>query len=143
MFTVWRPGTGQELWVTDGTGGGGTRLLRDVRAGPASSRTDRRSEFPRHVFRVADQLLFEADDGIHGAELHRIALADFGGAVASPIGSGCGAALTTRGVPRLGARFELTVQGAPNSWAGLFAGAEPSFGGRDPTASCTSSIRRQ
>lgn len=55
---------GIELWITDGTPEG-TRLLRDVYPGPASSD-------PRLApTATGGVLLFAADDGIHGRELWR------------------------------------------------------------------------
>jgi len=54
---------GTELWVTDGTAAG-TRLVRDVRPGPATSEIA--------SLGVAGGILyFGADDGVHGHELWR------------------------------------------------------------------------
>ena len=51
---------GLELWTSDGTEAG-TRLVRDVAPGPASSS-------PSALAAVGDRLLFAADDGAHGIE---------------------------------------------------------------------------
>jgi ELWxxDGT repeat protein len=53
--------SGSELWITDGTKTG-TRLLKDINPGPASSS-------PHWMTRWRDRVFFRADDGIHGAEL--------------------------------------------------------------------------
>lgn len=52
---------GRELWISDGTGAG-TRLLQDLRPGPASSN-------PEHLTKVGDLVYFTADDGATGREL--------------------------------------------------------------------------
>jgi ELWxxDGT repeat protein len=58
---------GEELWRTDGSAAG-TQLVRDI--GPASEQTDG-SGAPRGLAAVGGQLLFAADDGVHGRELWR------------------------------------------------------------------------
>lgn len=52
---------GGELWRSDGTAGG-TRLVRDIRPGPLSSRAQSLRAF-------GGRLYFAADDGVHGLEL--------------------------------------------------------------------------
>jgi ELWxxDGT repeat protein len=54
---------GTELWVSDGTRRG-TRLVRDIRPGPASSS-------PRKLTAHDDDLLFLANDGVHGLQVWR------------------------------------------------------------------------
>ncbi len=50
-----------ELWASDGTAAG-TRLLRDIRPGPAPSE-------PKGFTKLGTKVLFAADDGVHGREL--------------------------------------------------------------------------
>ena len=52
---------GRELWSTDGSPGG-TRMVRDIRAGVAGS-------MPESLTRVGNRLFFTAADGSHGREL--------------------------------------------------------------------------
>jgi ELWxxDGT repeat protein len=54
---------GAELWVTDGTSEG-TRMVRDIYPGIASSD-------PRHLTELRNIVFFEADDGFNGRELWR------------------------------------------------------------------------
>ena len=54
---------GTELWVSDGSRKG-TRLLRDVNPGRASSR-------PRGLTVDGSNLLFVANDGVHGVQIWR------------------------------------------------------------------------
>jgi len=54
---------GTELWVTDGSPAG-TRMVRDIRPGPLSSR-------PSALGAFGGQVYFGADDGMHGHELWR------------------------------------------------------------------------
>lgn len=70
---------GDELWVTDGTWAG-TRMVADI--APVDAR-------PRSVVRAGNRLVFTADDGRVGNELHAIELVDLGEHVAEPVGSGC------------------------------------------------------
>lgn len=51
---------GRELFVTDGTTSG-TRLLQDIRPGPASSELC-------NFMAWGDDIFFSADDGVHGPE---------------------------------------------------------------------------
>ncbi len=74
-FTVVEDGTvyfvaddathGKELWKSDGTTTG-TRLVRDINPGPASSNTGY-----LHAAVIGNTLYFDADDGVHGHELWR------------------------------------------------------------------------
>jgi ELWxxDGT repeat protein len=66
---------GPELWVSDGTAAG-TRLALDILPGPGGAldrdRLPGQGNFPRRPFVVlGGNVYFEADDGVHGAELWR------------------------------------------------------------------------
>lgn len=61
VFTAEDRASGRELWVTDGTATG-TRLLKDVAVGRASSD-------PGELTVVGSRLFFSADDGVNGREL--------------------------------------------------------------------------
>ena len=54
-------GSGDELWITDGTAPG-TNLVRDIKVGEGNS-------FPASPAAVNGTLFFSADDGVHGREL--------------------------------------------------------------------------
>ncbi len=115
---------GRELWASDGTLAG-TRIVADSFSGQAPSE-------PTGFTRFRDAVLFEADDGLTGRELHRIPLADFGAAVASPIGRGCGAHLDAGGAPEIGRSFTLRIQASGGGPAGLVFDTAPSFGAPRP-----------
>lgn len=53
--------SGNELWITDGTGAG-TSLLKNIKPGSASS-------YPQRFFSAGNLVYFVADDGTHGYEL--------------------------------------------------------------------------
>ena len=57
MNTTWLAG---ELWMSDGTAEG-TRLL-EIQPGP-------RGSFPQAFRVLGDQVVFAADDGLHGLEV--------------------------------------------------------------------------
>ncbi|MCB1053336.1 MAG: hypothetical protein KDC71_22230 [Acidobacteria bacterium] len=61
FFSTTYPGTGSELWRTDGTPSG-TFLLKDIRSGQSGSD-------PQHLTKFGSSLVFSADDGSHGREL--------------------------------------------------------------------------
>ncbi len=62
LFFVAKGGAkGRELWRSDGTAIG-TRRVKDIRVGPASSN-------PQALAAIGGLLYFNADDGIHGREL--------------------------------------------------------------------------
>jgi ELWxxDGT repeat protein len=63
FFTGFTDDTGEELWVTDATVTG-TRLVKDIKPGPAGSLIG-------NFFAFNGVLYFEADDGVHGSELWR------------------------------------------------------------------------
>ncbi len=64
FFTAKTQGTGYELYATDGTTAGTTRVA-DVRPGPASSSPQRLTTV---VVNAVEWLVFSADDGVHGRE---------------------------------------------------------------------------
>ena len=59
-FTYHDHARGHELWVSDGTEAG-TRIVKDILAGPGSSH-------PRELRAVGGTLFFSASDGVHGFE---------------------------------------------------------------------------
>jgi ELWxxDGT repeat protein len=61
LFAAWDEAHGAELWSTDGTPGG-TKLLRDILPGGASSQ-------PAELTAVGGRVFFSANDGVHGWEL--------------------------------------------------------------------------
>jgi len=61
FYTATDVATGAELWKTDGTLAG-TRMVKDIRPGSASSS-------PRSFFNAGRLTYFIADDGVHGQEL--------------------------------------------------------------------------
>jgi len=61
LFTASDGSTGTELWISDGTGTG-TKLLKDIRAGSASSA-------PAFFARLGNRVFFRANDGSTGNEL--------------------------------------------------------------------------
>ncbi len=63
LYTAETSGSGRELWRTDGTAAG-TSMVRDVRAGPSSSR-------PEELTLVGDQVYFAASGDGAGRELWR------------------------------------------------------------------------
>ena len=60
-FTALEPGTGSELWASDGTGAG-TVLVKDIAPGTFSSE-------PSALLQLGGQILFRANDNTHGNEL--------------------------------------------------------------------------
>ncbi len=76
------PQVGVEPFVSDGSAAG-THLLVDVQPGGGSS-------WPYRFTRAGGRIFFAADDGVHGMELHAVALSDLGGWVAEKHGTGCG-----------------------------------------------------
>lgn len=111
LFPAFDPLLGTELFVSDGTSAG-TKLVADMNPGPGYSS-------PGTFVRLDRQVLFVADDGVHGAELFAMDLASIGGALAEPFGASCGASpakLGAAGAPTLGSLgFWTTLEGAPGS----------------------------
>ncbi len=60
-FTAQGGGKGRELWRSDGTSGGTTRV-KDIKPGPGGSN-------PIWLTAIGALLYFAADDGVHGSEL--------------------------------------------------------------------------
>jgi ELWxxDGT repeat protein len=67
-FRAREPATGHELWRSDGTGDG-TTLVADVNPGPASSTPGSTSPPSDPIVDANGTLFFQANDGMHGAEL--------------------------------------------------------------------------
>ncbi len=61
FFTAFQPGTGRELWRSDGTVNG-TTLVNDIKPGALGSA-------PQYLTNANGTLFFRADDGINGYEL--------------------------------------------------------------------------
>lgn len=95
--------TGNELWISDGTSAG-TRLLGDLRPGPASSI----SPWTFWGWTAGTRFLYAADDGVHGAEPHAV---DLEGARAHLLGGCSGSAVYSVGDPVLGAAWPLRAGG--------------------------------
>lgn len=66
-FAAFQPGTGRELWSTDGTEGG-TQILADINLGSGNSVS---VYFNTQSYILNDILYFLADNGVHGTELWR------------------------------------------------------------------------
>ncbi len=125
VFTADDPTHGRELWASDGTLAG-TRIVTDSWAGPAAGN-------PSGYVRFGDGLLFQADDGSTGEELHRLPLADFGVAVAHTYGRGCGAHISADGTPGVGSSFTIRIDATPpGGAAGLVVGSGPAVDVRGP-----------
>ncbi|MEM7307766.1 MAG: hypothetical protein AAF682_13890 [Planctomycetota bacterium] len=125
---------GEEWWLTDGTPAG-TRALTDSAPGPKWAR-------PRPGALLGGQLLFVADDGTHGEELHALPVAATGGYAVVELGAGCAGA---GGVPRL-----LVESGAPAAGQALLLGLrdaapassalwffDQAYGALPPIGTCT------
>ena len=65
FFPAQTPDTGAEFWRTDGTPAD-TGLIRDINPGPADSLGTQGG--PRYAVAVGAELVFEANDGVHGTE---------------------------------------------------------------------------
>jgi ELWxxDGT repeat protein len=68
FFTIDNTLRGNELWATDGTEAG-TRLVRDINSVSLNFTGSSPGSNPRGLVAVGSQLVFHADDGIHGREL--------------------------------------------------------------------------
>lgn len=60
-FRAYEPAHGDELWVTDGTPGGTSRVV-DINLGTSSSA-------PKEMVAMGGRIYFQANDGSHGVEL--------------------------------------------------------------------------
>ncbi|QDU65908.1 ELWxxDGT repeat protein [Engelhardtia mirabilis] len=81
VFTGFTPVHGNELWITDGTPGGTTRLT-DVAPGPLHSGVNA-------IGRLGAELVFPAWSADAGLEPYSLPIAAFGGWVAEAFGQGC------------------------------------------------------
>ncbi len=111
---------GTELWKSDGTAAG-TMMLKDIYPGT-------RSSSPNYMTLSGGQVLFKADDGIHGYE----PWVWFPGATAKAFGFGTNDLLPlTATDPALGTTMKMTLSGMGTSQAGLLILAAPTT---NPTA---------
>jgi ELWxxDGT repeat protein len=92
LFAANVPGAGQELLRTDGTTSGGTTLLKDLRAGAASSD-------PQQLVRLGGVVVFSAFDDATGRELYASDGTAAGTVLLKDINPGSGSSLTTDGLP--------------------------------------------
>lgn len=124
---------GEEWWITDGTAAG-TQALTDMAPGAAFAR-------PRPGILVADTLLFSADDGDNGVELHALPFESTQSYAVTSLGHGCAGALGAPaltlggGAPDVGQPFVLHVDdtqpGATVFWLLGFG-----FGSHAPLGVC-------
>lgn len=108
--------SGLELWSTDGTPEG-TGVLFDVAPGGAAS-------LPADLVRLGGKLLFTANDGVTGKELHVANLTAAGEWAAESYGSPCGSgapSLSVTDIPQVNGPFALTVGDAAPGLPGLMA----------------------
>jgi ELWxxDGT repeat protein len=87
FFTANDGAFGVELWRSDGTEAGTTRV-RDINLGALNST-------PAALFAIDDELLFVADDGVHGRELWRSDGTDPGTVMVKDINPGLGDSFPT------------------------------------------------
>jgi ELWxxDGT repeat protein len=111
-----------ELFLADGAPG--KTLLADIAPGFIGS-------YPKWLRRVGANVFFNANDQALGEELHAVTVAEAGGWIASPYGTGCGSAdpprMTTSLTPTLGDPFGVGVQGTPGAPTWLFLAGDPGF----------------
>ena len=91
LFSANVPGSGQELCETDGNSSGGTILLKDLRAGAASSD-------PQQLVRLGSVVVFSAFDDATGRELYASDGTPTGTVLLKDINPGTGSSLTTDGL---------------------------------------------
>ena len=65
-------------------------------------------------------MIFRANDGLTGSELHVVPFDITGGFVTEPYGSGCGAQLGASGAARIGQSLAVELTASPNAPALLF-----------------------
>ena len=119
LFAAHDAELGLELWMSDGTPAG-TELALDLHAGPASGT-------PTNLHRVGGRIVFEADDGVHGLELHSILLADLGAWASEPYGQGCDAELTASGLAVLGEALTLDLESHATAPGVTLVSLEPTW----------------
>ncbi len=114
-------GIGRELWTTNGTAAG-TALAVEIATGAFSSR-------PSQFVRLGHRLVFVANDGQTGVELHAVPIVELGAHVAESFGAGC--AGRAGAIPVLGLTGDAKIGGtvsielasaAPNAAALLLVG---------------------
>ena len=126
-FSAVQPAFGSELWSSDGTPEGTFRVTDSA---PGAQYAE-----PRPGVQLGAQLLFTADDGDTGRELHAVPYVATEGWIAEPLGSGCPGGsgvpqLGATGAAALGSAFALELSqlapGAPALvfWDDAFAGAD-------------------
>jgi ELWxxDGT repeat protein len=123
LFAGADPGSGVEVWRSDGTAGG-TARVSDLRPGPASTT-------PRAFARTGRRLTLSSDDGARGHELFALDLAALGGVLAAPFGAGCAGTqghvprITASGLPTVGSTFTVQLSQArpQTAWSLLLGGA--------------------
>ncbi|TAJ02734.1 MAG: hypothetical protein EPO68_17955 [Planctomycetota bacterium] len=91
-------GSGVEMWIADGSLDGVTHAA-DTHVGPLGAN-------PRDVVRIGNQLLFVADDGITGEELHALPFGLLPAFDASSYGHGCSSQPLA---PRIGSSGALVL----------------------------------
>lgn len=133
LFRAFEAASGFELWSSDGTLAG-TFQVTDSGPGPLSGLG---SNLP--PVRLAQNLVFAADDGSTGLELHSAPYQATGDWAIAQLGSGCAVDLQAEGVPTLGNTFDLRLEGAaPGGVAVFFYGT--SFLNLNPFGSCAALI---
>ncbi|HEY0557231.1 MAG TPA: ELWxxDGT repeat protein [Thermoanaerobaculia bacterium] len=94
LFSASVPGSGQELCRTDGSTSAGTSLLKDLRAGAASSD-------PQQLVRLGGVVVFSAFDDATGRELYASDGTAAGTVLLKDINPGAGSSLAVDSVPVL------------------------------------------
>ncbi len=125
LFAAHRLDTGAELWRSDGTAAG-TWPLTETWPGRGSGLLyERRSIRDGSSVRVGNRVLFFADDGLTGTELHGIDLEASGSGAIRRIGRGCGATLDWHGGhPSIAQGLDLEVRAGNEAVGALFLDIE-------------------
>jgi ELWxxDGT repeat protein len=124
---------GEEWWITDGTEAG-TRALTDIAPGPAFAE-------PRPGILLGDTMIFMANDGDNGPELHALPLEETEGYGVTALGDACpganGAPQLTLdgGSPSVGESFTLGVSSA-NPGTLVFWAFDFGFGSHSAPGTC-------